>query len=155
MRNFDDGKNIRSMEARRGAVRLTCRTGSPSTTRGRRFATTTSRMHWTTSAIEKIGSRNTAISRHVLKNLKLLSRRLGRILIDFDEERKNSCEKYDVNAVKEQDLRLYHQGIGQTWSPMNPGHQKASNWSANCAAKVCNCKRQLCHRVSHEILFET
>ena len=49
-------------------------------------------------------------------------------------------------------LWLYCQGIGQTWSPTNPGHQKPSRLFAMYAAKLCKCKHQLCHLLSQEIL---
>ena len=54
------------------------------------------------------------------------------------QENLNFYEKYDVTITTKQHLRLYHQGIGQTWSPTNPGHQKASNELANYAAQLCN-----------------
>ena len=44
-----NGSDIRSMETRRASIRRTYRTESSSTARGRRFATITSRICWTTS----------------------------------------------------------------------------------------------------------
>ena len=40
-----------------------------------------------------------------MKNLELLNRLLNQKLIDFDEERKNSHEKYDVVTMKEQTFK--------------------------------------------------
>ena len=54
--------------------------------------------------------------------------------------------------MTEQNLRLNFQGIGRTWSPTNPGPQKASKSFAIYAAKLCNWEHQLCHRISPETL---
>ena len=46
---FCNGSDIRSMEARRASTRFTYRTESSSTTLGRRYVTTKSRIRWTTN----------------------------------------------------------------------------------------------------------
>ena len=47
-------------------------------------------------------------------------------------------------------------GIGQTWSPTNPGYQKACTQFASYTAKLCNGKHQLCRLISLKILiFQT
>ena len=103
----------------------------------RHNATTKSRLRWTTPELDRIGSRDSSIERS-LKNLALLSQLLDQKLIDFDEEKKNDYEKYDVTKMTEQNLRLNFRRIGQTWSPTNPGHRKATKSFAIFAAKLCN-----------------
>ena len=61
-----------------------------------------------------------------MRNLELLNQQLDQKLIDFDKEKLNVHEKYDVTKMTEQKLRLNYKGIGQTWNFTNPGHQKAS-----------------------------
>ena len=64
-RQSANGSNIRSMEAIRASTWPTEKTESSSSTRGRRYATTKSRICWITVAFDRIGSGNTAISRNV------------------------------------------------------------------------------------------
>ena len=62
---FGNGSNIRSMDARSAIKRLTYRTESSSTAIGSCFTTTKSRRCWNTSALDRIGSGNTATSINV------------------------------------------------------------------------------------------
>ena len=110
--NFGNGSNVRSKKARWAGFLLTLRTESSSTTRGRRFATTELRKCCT-------GQDRFRKHSHIercLKNLELLVQLLDQKLIDPDEQRKNSYEKYDVTKRTEQKLRLFFSGFGQTWS---------------------------------------
>ena len=56
---------IRSMDARWAIIRFIVRTGSSSTTRGRRYTTTKSIICWFSTAHDRIGSGLTAVSRDV------------------------------------------------------------------------------------------
>ena len=96
------------MEARRASTRFTYIPKFSSTALGRRYATRESRIRWPTSALDRIGSGNTATSRDVLKNLELLNEPLDQKLIDFDQENQNFYEKYDVTMMTEQILMLYY-----------------------------------------------
>ena len=69
-------------------------------TRGRRFATTKSRIRWTTSAFHRIVLRKHSNIEKCLKNLDLLNRLLDQKWIYSDKERKNCNEKYDVKIMK-------------------------------------------------------
>ena len=64
-RFFGNGSDIISMETRRARKRCTYRTLSSSTTPGRRYATSKLRIRWTTSALDKVGSGDAAMSRNV------------------------------------------------------------------------------------------
>ena len=107
---------------------------------------------WTTSALDKIGSRDTAMSRNVLKNLELPSQPLDQKLKDFDKEKQNIDEKYDSKRMQKQDSTLYSEGIAQNCNPVNPEPQKSSRLFAIYAARSYNWKHQLCRRSSPDIL---
>ena len=64
-RKYGVGGNIIRKEARWAVRRITLTLESSSIARGRRFAATQSGVCWTTSAHDRIGSENTAISRDV------------------------------------------------------------------------------------------
>ena len=64
-RNYGIGGNIISKEATWAVRRITLTLESSIIARGRRFAATQSRVCWTTSAHDRIGSENRAISRYV------------------------------------------------------------------------------------------
>ena len=85
---------------------LMYRNESSCTTFGRRFATTKSGICWTTAALDRIGSGNSAILRDVW-SLELFNQPLDQKLIDFDKEKQNFYEKYDVTSMTEQNLMLY------------------------------------------------
>ena len=75
-----------------------------------------------------------------MKNLELLIQPLDHKLNDFDKEKQNFYEKYEIKIMTEQDLMFILIGFGQTWNPMNP--------PANASKR----EHQLCRRISPEIL---
>ena len=113
-RTFGNGSNIRRMETRSAALRLAYRTESSSATRGRRLATTTSRIRWITSHL-------TGLVQETQQHREYRGNTAHR------RERRNSCEKYDVKTMRKQTLRLNYVGIRKTWILINPGPQKDSN----------------------------
>ena len=100
-RNFG---NIRSMETRGASTRLTYRSESSSVTHGRLFATISSRICWTTSAPDRIGSGNTAQNRETLEESRAANSAVGQKLIDFEEVKQNIFDKYDATIMTEQKL---------------------------------------------------
>ena len=73
-----------------------------------------------------------------MQNLELLVQPLDQKLHDFDKEKQNLYDQYDIkNKMTEQDLML-HQGIGHTRNPMYPEPQKTSKLFAIYSAELCN-----------------
>ena len=111
-----------------------------------------SRIRWTTPALDRIGWGNTAMSRCVWRKSNCSVSRWNRNWSPFDKEKQNFYEKYDVTIMTQRKLMPHYKGIGQTWNPTSPGHQKASKSFANYAKKWRQWKRQLCHRILAEVL---
>ena len=144
--NCRKSRNISSMEARREIKRHTYRNEFSIS-----FATTKSKIHKNPSALDMIGSRNTAISKYS-KNPEGLHRLLDQQVIDFDELRKNSHDKHGVTKLRAKIEAQFQRK--QTWDPPEPW--KDSNWITSYAAKMCDCKNQLWSQNLPKILpFET
>ena len=95
-------------------------------------------IRWTASALGRLVQETTTL-RDVVENLEQFNRSLDQKLIDIDEIKKNYNEKYDVTIHNDRAKMMpYHWRIGQTWSPTNPGHQKASKSFTNYASNMCN-----------------
>ena len=90
------------METRRASIRFTHRSQSSSTTLGRCYATTASRIRWTTSALDRLGAGKHSNIDKCWKNLELLIQPPDQKLNDFDKEKQNIYEKYDVKKKTEQ-----------------------------------------------------
>ena len=98
-RNFGNGSDSRSVEARQKSTWLASRTESSCTTLGRRYVITVKNTLTCISTWQAWFRKHSNIER-CLKNLELLNQPRDQKLIDFDKERQNFYEKYETWSLQ-------------------------------------------------------
>ena len=104
----------------------------------------TLRNSWTTSALDRIGSGNTANIEKMFEESQASDSATGPDLERLRQrEAQNFYEKYDIKMMTEPDLMHWYQGIGQTRNLMSPEPQETSKSLAIHAATSCNWQHPL------------